>query len=100
MRALARLRAEREPLRRGALVNLYVGDQQYAYARVNDRDSVIVVLNNDSKPATVEFSVAPAKLANGVTLKDLLGELERVTVNKGSIRVTLPARGAGIFSQK
>ena len=94
------MRAANEALRRGALLNLYVADQQYAYARVSDRDSVIVVLNNDSKPATIQFSVAAAKLPNGVTLKDLLGAMEGVTVEKGMLRVTMPARAAAIFSRK
>ena len=100
LRRLAQLRAANEALRRGALLNLYVADQQYAYARVSDRDSVIVVLNNDSKPATIQFSVAAAKLPNGVTLKDLLGAMEGVTVEKGMLRVTMPARAAAIFSRK
>ena len=33
VRLVAHLHTELEPLRRGALVNLYVSDQQYAYAR-------------------------------------------------------------------
>jgi hypothetical protein len=100
LRRLAHLRAENEPLRGGALVNLYVADQQYAYARVNDRDSVIVVINNDDRPATFEFSVAGARLADGATLRDLMGVASQITVAKGTARVAIPGRAAAIYSQK
>jgi glycosidase len=100
LRRLAHLRAENEPLRGGALVNLYVADQQYVYARVNDRDSVVVVINNDDRLATVEFSVASARLADGATLRDLMGVASPITVVKGTARVAIPARAAAIFSRK
>ena len=95
---LTRLRAELEPLRRGALVNLYVAEQQYAYARVTGRQAVLVVLNNDTRAATSEFQVAP--FAAGVTLQDRLGGAADVRVQGGRVRLTLPARTAAIFVQK
>ncbi len=58
LQKLLKLRQQLEPLRRGELLNLYAREQQYAYARVTNKQTVIVVFNNDAKPAEVEFSVA------------------------------------------
>jgi neopullulanase len=101
---LTRLRAEQEPLRRGALVNLYIAEQQYAYARVLDRQAVLIVINNEGKTATIEFDTTPASFAAGATLQDQLGAASTITIQSGAqsgrLRVTLPARTAAIFVSK
>lgn len=110
LRKLTRLRAELEHLKRGVLINLYGSDQQYAYGRkiipkagevVFNSDSAIVVLNNDTKPTTIEFDVEPMGLAAGADLRDQL-DLQRVVKVTGSRRltVTLPARSAAIFANQ
>ncbi len=100
VRRMARLHAELEPLRRGALVNLHVAAQQYAYARVTDRASVIVVINNDTKPATIEFDVLPARLSDGTRLTDRLDVSQDVRVTGGKLKTSLPARSASVFTMK
>ena len=95
---LARLRRELEPLRRGKLVDLFVGDQTYAYARLADRQSVIVIINNGLEGATVEFDAAPVRLSNGTTLIDRLGGGPPLQVRDGKIRATLPARTGSIYA--
>jgi hypothetical protein len=95
---MARLRAELEPLRRGALVTLHAAAQQYAYARLSERGAVVVVFNNDTKPATVEFGVAPARLPNDATLDDRLDTIKNVRVQGGKLKLTLPARSASILT--
>ncbi|HEX8423179.1 MAG TPA: hypothetical protein VF634_07200, partial [Pyrinomonadaceae bacterium] len=100
-RRVARLRAELEPLRRGALVTLHAAAQQYAYARVAEgtgRGAVIVVFNNDTKPANVEFDVAPARLPNDAALDDRLDTIRNARVQGGRLKLTLPARSAGILT--
>ena len=97
-RRVARLRAELEPLRRGALVTLHAAAQQYAYARLSERGAVVVVFNNDTKPANVEFSVAPARLPNDAPLDDRLDTLRNVRVQGGALKLTLPARSASILT--
>jgi glycosidase len=98
LQRLARLRAQLEPLRRGRLLNLLTAEQQYAFARVTTRSAVIMVFNNQNKPATVEFSVAPANVADGTMLTDRLGLAKDSRVENGRIKVTIPARAASIFS--
>ena len=100
LQKLGRLRAELEPLRRGALVSLFVSDQQYAYARVGKQASVLIVINNDTKPAKIDFGLAGTKLQDGVKLVDRLGTASEATVVSGMIRVELPARTAAIFARK
>ena len=94
---LLSLRAELEPLRRGRLINLYVADQQYAYARATPQASVVVVFNNDAKPATIEFDARQAGIEEGVRLRDRLGVAPDVIVSGGRFRVVIPARAASIF---
>lgn len=100
LQKLGRLRAELEPLRRGALVNLFISDQQYAYARVGRQASVVIVINNDTKPAKIELGVAGTNLQDGVKLVDRLGAASEATVGGGMMRAELPARKAAIFVRK
>ncbi|MDT4965426.1 MAG: neopullulanase [Acidobacteriota bacterium] len=100
VRKMVRLRDELEPLRRGSLVNLYVAPQQYAYARVTSRASVVIAINNDIKPAVLDFAVAAAKLPQDVALTDRLGVSADVRVANGRLRMTIPARSASVFTTK
>ena len=100
IRKLTHLRAELAPLKRGALLNLYVSEQQYAYARTLSRAMVLVVINNDKKPAGIEFEVAPDLLTNGTMLADLLGVSKEVQVSNGKVKVNLPERSAALFVRR
>jgi hypothetical protein len=94
------LRKELEPLRRGKLVDLFVGDQVYAYARLADRQSVVVIINNGAEGAAVEIDSAPARLSNGMTLTDRLGMGPPLQVRDGKIRAASPQRTASIYVPK
>ncbi|MBI3951952.1 MAG: cyclomaltodextrinase N-terminal domain-containing protein [Acidobacteria bacterium] len=97
VRRLTRLRRELEPLRRGWLVNLDVTEQTYAYARVTDRDSVVVLFNNGTQPATIECKVDAAHLIDGDMLRDQLGITPDARVEREKIKITLPARSASVY---
>ena len=62
IRRLTELRRELEPLRSGALINLYVSEQQYAYARSLRGNAVVIVFNNDDKAAEFEFDVSRLRI--------------------------------------
>jgi neopullulanase len=100
VRKLTRLHSELEPLRQGALVNLYVSEQQYAYARKTKNATVVVVINNDARTKEIEFEVASAGLANGVTFIDRLGVSKDAQVVGGKMKVKLPERSAALLVQK
>ena len=97
IRKLTRLHTELEPLKRGALVNLYVSDQQYAYARTARNETVVIVINNDTKPTMISFAVPSAGLADGETLVDRVGVSKAVRVANGRLSVELPSRSAAIL---
>jgi len=100
VRKLAHLHGELEPLKRSSLVNLHVSDQQYAYARVTKGSTVVVVINNDTNNADVEFDVSRAGLVNGEVLTDRLGVSKDVQVSSAKVKITLPARSAAILVRK
>jgi glycosidase len=97
IRKLTRLHAELEPLKRGALINLYVSEQQYAYARKTGREVAIIILNNDTKAATVEFNIKSAGLADGEIMVDKLGQLTEVRISGTKLKTTLTPRSASLF---
>ncbi len=97
IRRLTSLRRELEPLRSGRLVNLYVAEQQYAYARVTRSGAVLMVFNNDDKAAEFEFDVARTGLANGASLRDRMGVTADPVVRGGKMHVRLPKRSVSIF---
>jgi len=97
IRRLNHLHAELDALKGGFLVNLYVSDQQYAYARTAGKQVVIVVLNNDIKTATVEFEVGHLGLAEGLVIADRLATISESRVTGGKLSVTLPQRSAAIL---
>jgi neopullulanase len=97
VRQVAHLHSELLPLQRGELVNLHVSAQQYAYARRTKAGIVVVAINNDAKPATIEFDVTPTGLANGDRLVDRLAAGSEVRVGNGKLRVVLPPRSAALF---
>lgn len=100
VRRMAQLHTELQPLQRGELINLYVSDQQYAYARKMSAGAVVVAINNASKAATIEFDVMPAGLSNETVLADRLGIVREVRVRGGKIQVDLPGRAAAVLDRK
>jgi glycosidase len=97
---LTHLRAALQPLRRGQLINLYVSEQQYAYARASRAGTVVTVINNHTKAAEIEMNVMPLGLADGEILVDRLGGSQQVQVSGRRLKVTLPARTAAIFVRR
>ena len=95
IKRLTTLRREYEVLRTGELVNLYVSEQQYAYARRGRSGTVIVVINNENDAASIEFDVS--RVATGGVWKDRLAVSQPVQADDRKMRVSLPKRSAAIF---
>ena len=100
IRGLTRLHRELAPIPYGALINLYVSDQQYAYMRTAKDSAVVIVINNDTKAAEIEFDVASAGLANGMRVSDRLGTSKDFQVENGKLRVALSPRSVAIFVRR
>jgi glycosidase len=95
---LGALRKELKPLQKGETFDLHDAEQQIAYVRVFGDQAVLVVFNNDTKPANVAFDVSMIKqLPPNSPLTDALGKLGNVMLKNGKFEMTVPARSAGIF---
>lgn len=98
---LGALRKELVALRTGASFDLLDEEQQMAYARVANNQAVIVVFNNDTKPATVNFDVSMLKpLGSNTTLADRLSKIPDVKIENGQVNFSMPARTASILTLK
>jgi glycosidase len=98
---LGALRKELKPLQKGETFDLLDEEQQMAYARVFADQAVLIVFNNDTKPATVSFDVSMIKpFGANATLTDRLGKMSDVKIENGTVKLSIPARTAGIFTAK
>jgi glycosidase len=97
VRRLARLRAELEPLRRGPMVNLCVGDQFYGYARTGPAGPVVVLINNAAEASAVTCDLSPLGLEEGTRLADRLQAAPELRIAGGQVHARFPARTAGIY---
>ena len=100
LKRLAQLRAQLEPLRRGKLINLFVADQQYAFARATAQEVVCVVFNNDEKAAMVEFPAAAIQAQSGTVWIDQLATVPEIKVEGDTVRIQMPPKSAAIFTRK
>lgn len=98
---LGQLRQKYGALRNGKSWDLLDAEQQMAYVRVLNNQAVLVIFNNDTKPAEVTFDVGIIKeIALNATLKDELGKVSDIRVDNGRVKLTMPARTAGVFTVK
>ncbi len=94
---MSRLHSELEPLRRGKLINLYVSEQQYAYARKSSSGVVLIALNNDKNASQIEIEVGQTALANGQILSNRLEATPEMRVVDGKVRINLRPRSAVVL---
>ena len=96
---LGELRKLHEPLRRGRSLDLVDEEQQFAYARLTDKAAVIVIFNNDTKPAEVNFDLSfiSRQVPVTATLADTLGKLPDIRLNDGKVKAMIPAKSAGVY---
>ncbi|HLJ45614.1 MAG TPA: alpha-amylase family glycosyl hydrolase [Bryobacteraceae bacterium] len=100
IRRLASLRKECKALRGGSLVDLYVDEHAFAFARVAGGERIIAIFHEGTSAETVRIPVRAAGLKDDTQLVDALGTLPAATVVKGVLEVQLPARAAGIYRQQ
>jgi glycosidase len=100
VKLVTKLRRELDPLRRGKLINLHVSEQQYAYARKSNAGTVLVVINNYKKPASLDLSVTSTGLTEGSMVMDRLSVIQDVQVANGRLRFAMPARTSAILVPK
>jgi neopullulanase len=99
---LGQLRLNYGALRTGKSLDLLDEPQQMAYARLMDEKfAVLMIFNNDTKPAEVSFDVSMINaIPKNSLMKDELGKIENIKIENGKVKFTMPARTAGIFTVK
>jgi glycosidase len=98
---LGALRKQYDALRNGKSLDLLDEEQQMAYARVTGNQAVLMVFNNDTKPAEVKFDVSMIKqISSNSMMKDGLDKVSDIKIENGKVKFIMPARTAGIFTAK
>lgn len=97
-KALIALRHKYPALRTGKYQVLYAKDQAYVFARTLDSETLIVAVNTDINPVTVEFSISHLDMESSHVI---YGEAEIVSNNKDAegnkLQLKLPARNGAIL---
>ncbi len=97
IRELAHLRRELRALRRGTMLNLLVGEQTWAFARVEEGAPVLVLFNNSRKPEMLQVPTTAAGFDEGSRLQDRLGTGQETVIEGGRVQVKLAPRTAAIY---
>src|SRR6185295_15300660 len=88
-----RLRREQAALRAGKLIDLFVDDETYVFARQLGAETVLVAFNRGNKEKQVSLPVGTIGLKDGVMLKALIGNVSG-KVEKGEVVFSLPGESA------
>ena len=86
-----RLRRDHAAMRSGKLIDLFVDDETYVFARQLGAETIVVVFNRENKTKQVIVPVGAIGVKDGVMFKALIGGVSG-GVGKGEMRVTLPAQ--------
>lgn len=91
------LRANLEPLRRGAMVELHAGKDDYAFMRSSAKGSVLVVFNRAAEEHELKIPVEGSQFADGTPLKDALGNAPAATVRERVVTVRMPPNSGAVY---
>mgnify|MGYP003288503527 CR=1 FL=1 len=92
-RAWIGMRREHPALRSGRLIDLFVDDDAYVFARQLEKETIVIAINRENKIKQVSVPVGSIGVKDGVVLKSLIGEVSGRVVN-GEAVLTLPAQSA------
>jgi glycosidase len=90
MRDLLHFRLDHPALRRGQLVQLIAGKDQYAYLRTSPEEHVLVILNRAGAAQPIELAVDDLPLADGLRFKSFRAADPGLTVARGKLRIEAP----------
>lgn len=94
---LLSLRHQHSPLRGGQLSNLSWSRTSYVFARTDQTEQLLIIVNADATPQPVRISFADTPLAGAAKLLPILGGAEQ-QVHDNKIEVAMPAQALQIFS--
>jgi len=91
-RAWIHLRRDHAAMRSGRLIDLFVDDESYVFARQLGAETIVIAFNRENKEKRVTIPVK-----DGVRLKALIGEGESARVVNGEAAITLGPQTAMAF---
>jgi alpha-glucosidase len=92
-----RLRREHAALRTGKLIDLFVDDETYVFARQLGTETVLIAFNRENKSKEISVPVGSIGVKDGVRLKSLIGDATDSRVVNGEARFTLAPQTAIAF---
>ncbi len=95
-----RLRREHSAIRRGNLIDMYYDDDVYAFARQDEKETVVVVFNRAAHEKKIVLPAAAIGLREGAQLQALYGATSAVPVKTGEARLSVPGASAIAFVSK
>ena len=88
-RAWIRLRREHAALRSGKLIDLFVDDETYVFARQSGAETVLIGFNRENRTKVINLPVGSIGIKDGTTLKTLFGPAWRDRVVNGELKMVL-----------
>ena len=88
-----RLRRDHAVMRSGKLIDLFVDDETYVFARELGAETIVVAFNRENKLKQVSVPVGVIGVKNGVMLRALIGDVSG-RVDKGEVVLSLPGQSA------
>jgi glycosidase len=95
---LLKLRREFRPLRRGAMLDLAVARETYAFARTTPDDFAVVAINSSARHQDLAIPLASLNLEGTRSMTDRLGELGAVKITNDVLKLALPPRTAAVLT--
>ena len=91
-KAWIKLRREQAAMRGGKLIDLFVDDETYVFARQLGAETIVVAFNR-GKLKQISVPVGVIGVKDGVMLRGLIGDVSG-TVEKGEVVLSLPGQSA------
>ena len=89
-----KLRREHSALRGGHLVDLFYDDDAYAYARVDNREAVVIAINRSAAEKSITIPAAEIGARDGQELLALDGANTNATVTSGQAVLAIKPKAA------
>jgi glycosidase len=94
------LRREHSALRQGQLIDVYYDDDIYAYARQDERETIIVVINRGKSNKKIPISTAATGMRNDQRFEPLYGVQTSQNAVHGAANLDAPASTVALYRLK
>lgn len=93
-RSWIRLRGGHSALRQGRLIDLFYDDDAYAFARQDNKETVIIAINRAAKKRAVTVPASAIGFKDGTELASVIGTSGTARVVNGTATISMPSRAA------